>query len=398
MKPGSIALSICLAGLTANAQTLTTLRVSSETVPAGGLAQVKLLLTSPKPITSGNTFMDMSAVSFDSIDGIALFSNTGDVSGAAVVNDGKVSVQFTSPNGTFGANADYPLLTIALTLSKNAMPGQIFPVHLDTSASIFQDLTGSPLAFEYQQGSITAGGSVNISNVVPGGGVLPAGANFSIFGSGFSAKTRITLRNLKTSSIQVVSANEIRVTLKEAALLDGTLMQVVNPDGSTDNYYSYLRGVNIGQSAQPLLARTTPVFSINTAYEAILPPTVSPLNSDYFTAIALQNPNLAAITVTVESHSAAGALIGSAQVALPPGSRITREVSELLGAGLPAGGYLHVLAALPVQMMGLLGNNQTGAVTPVAVTVISAAAPPPPQDPGVSNGSGGSGGGGGKGQ
>src|SRR4051794_14109865 len=83
-----------------------TLRVSSETAPAGGMAQMKVLMTSPKPITSGGMYMSLADMSFESIDGIALFSDTGDVSGAAVVDGGKVNVQFTSPNGTFGTNAD----------------------------------------------------------------------------------------------------------------------------------------------------------------------------------------------------------------------------------------------------------------------------------------------------
>jgi hypothetical protein len=342
--------------------------------------------------------MDMSDVSFDAIDGIALFSDTGDVSGAAVVNGGKVSIQFTSPNGTFGTNEDYPLLTVALTLSNSAAVHQQFPVNLNAAASLFQDLTGSPVPFEYQQGSITVGGGVNISNVVPGGGVLPAGASFSMFGTGFSSKTRVTVRNLSASSIQCVSPNEIRVTLKNSAMLDGTLMQVVNPDGSSDTYYSYLRGAPAGQSGQHLLTQTVPVFSTNTAYEAILPPTVSPVNSDYFTAVAIQNPSLAAAAITVESHSGSGALTGSAQITLPSGSRITREVSELLGAPLTTGGYLHIVSTQAVQMMGLLGNNRTGVVTPVSVNVIAAGAAPPAKDPGVSNNPGGSGGGNGKGQ
>ena len=87
MKAQSICLFCCLAALPATAQTsLPTIRVSSETVPPGGLAQMKVLITSPKPITSGDMSLDLSAVAFDSIDGIALFSSTGDVGGAAVVD------------------------------------------------------------------------------------------------------------------------------------------------------------------------------------------------------------------------------------------------------------------------------------------------------------------------
>src|SRR5437762_1403282 len=91
----------------------TTIRVTDEIAPAGGMAQLKVQLTSPKPITTGNMSIDMSGVFFDSIDGIALFSSTGDVAGAAVVNGGRVNVRFTSPNSTFGTSLDYPILTVA---------------------------------------------------------------------------------------------------------------------------------------------------------------------------------------------------------------------------------------------------------------------------------------------
>ena len=75
---------------------------------------MKVLMTSPMPISSGGMFMDMSSVDFASIDGIALFNAAGDVNGAAVVDGGKVNMQFTSPKGTFGASPDYPIMTLAL--------------------------------------------------------------------------------------------------------------------------------------------------------------------------------------------------------------------------------------------------------------------------------------------
>ena len=346
---------------------------------------MKVLLTSPMPITSGNMYLDMSGVSFDSIDGIALFSGTGDVVGAAVVNGGLVNVQFTSPNGTFGTGLDYPVLTVALTVGKNTFAGQKFPVILDPTASIWRDLLGTSIPFEFQQGSITVGGSVSITNVVPGGGTLPAGSKYSIFGMGFSPQTKVSVRGLAASTIQYVSPTEFRVTVKDGGVLDGTLIQVQNPDKSSDTYYSYMRGVPAGQSAQPLLSRTVPVFSLNTAFEAVLPPTISP---DCFTSIALQNPNPASSNITIESRSAAGAVTGSMNLTLPSGYRISREVSELFGATLPAGGYLHILSTQPIQMLGLLGNDRTGVVLPVSVTVLNAPAPPPAPVPTPSGGGG----------
>lgn len=367
-----------------------TIRVSSETAPPGGMAQMKVLMTSPKPITSGGMYMDMSAVSFDSIDGIALFSDTGDVSGAAVVDGGKVNVRFTSPNGTFGANAGYPLMTVALRLSAGVQNGQIFPVSLNPSASFWQDLLGSPVPVELPPGSITVGGSVSITNVIPGAGPIPAGGTFRVLGMGFSQGTKVQLNGLNASSIRYVSPNELLVTVKEAGVLDGVKIQVQNPDKSSDSYYSYLRGVPVGTSTRALLAKTVPAFSSNTMWEAVVPPTISPLvNADYFTAVAVQNPNAAAATVTIETRSADGTVTGSTVLALPAGGRISREVAELSGSVLPTGSYLHLASTIPVQMMGLLGNDRTGVVLPLSMVVINAPAAPPAPVAAPTGGSGG---------
>jgi hypothetical protein len=153
----------------------------------------------------------------------------------------------------------------------------------------------------------------------------------------------------------------------------------------------------MGVSARPLLARTVPAFSTKTMFEAVLPSTISPMvNADYFTAIALQNPSAADTVVTLESHDSGGALTGSTTVTLPSGSRLTREVSELLGSVLPTGNYLRAISPQPVQMLGLLGNDRTGVVIPVAMVVLSAPAPPPVPVPAPTGGGGGGGTGSGK--
>jgi hypothetical protein len=124
-------------------------------------------------------------------------------------------------------------------------------------------------------------------------------------------------------------------------------------------------------------------------FEGVLPSTISPLvNADYFTAVALQNPGAAEAVVTVESHAADGVLAGGTTVALPSGGRLTREVSELLGSVLPTGSYLRVVSAQPVQALGLLGNDRTGTVMPVAMVVLNAPAAPAAPVDGISHGGG----------
>ena len=382
----------------ATAQVLpSTIRISDEVAPPGGMVQMKVLLTSPMPITSGGMYMDMSAIDFSSIDGIALFDSGGDVNGAAVVDGGKVSMRLVSPKGTFGATIDYPVMTVAMRMKTTAQKGQAWPVELGT-ASYWQNLLGSPSLVELKAGSATVGGSVSVTNVLPGGGMLPAGGTIRVLGVGFNTGTKLTTAPLRADQVIYVSPTEMRVVIKTGGLLDGLKIIVSNPDKSSDTYFSYLRGVPVGQSNRSLLEHTVPAFSINTMYDAQLPSTISPLlNPDYFTALALQNPNATDASVTVEAHTADGTLTGATTLALPSGGRITRDAAELFGAPLGTGAYLRVKSATPVQAMGLLGNETTKVVLPLAMTVLSAGPSGPPADPGVKNPTGGgSGSGGGK--
>ena len=384
-------LLVCLLAAPLAAQVVPAeIRVSNEIVPPGGMAQIKVSLTSPKPIITGNMTADLSDLFLDSIDGIAMFSSTGDVVGAATVQGRKINARFTSPNGTFGSVTDYPILTIAVRLSKFVVPGQKFAVALDPKASFWQDLLG-PVAVSLIPGSITVGGSVSITNVVPGGGSIPAGAAIGILGMGFTPKTKLTIRGINIASIQYVSPTQFQAVVKQAGPLDGALIQALNPDNSTDSYCSYMRGVPLGVSTQPLLNATVPVFSLLTATEAVLPSTISPqLNPDYFTAIALQNPSPAPASVTLEARAGDGSLLASTALSLPNGSRISRDAAELFGAALPAGAYLRALSSQPVQVLGLLGSISTGSVQPLAPKILAGPAPPAPPAP-TGGGGGGSG-------
>ena len=79
--------AVCLAALTVE------VRVDNETVPSGGLIQLKVGLTDPHPISTGKMSAGFDSGFFDSIDGISLFSPTGDVAGAAVVQGTQIGVR-----------------------------------------------------------------------------------------------------------------------------------------------------------------------------------------------------------------------------------------------------------------------------------------------------------------
>jgi hypothetical protein len=216
--------------------------------------------------------------------------------------------------------------------------------------------------------TVTVGGTISITNIVPGGGVLPAGSMVSIQGIGFEPKTQVQLNAIKASSIALIGPNEIQVTLAETTNMTGQKIQVVNPDGSQDTYFSYLRGISLPQSARPLLQNTTPIFSSMTHSKAVYGP-IGTLLPNQFSGIAVQNSNTQATNVTVSLYSAQNVLVSSSTLTLPSGFRLMEETSEMTnGVAPPLGSYIVVSSSEPVQSFGFIADASQSTLFPFAAT------------------------------
>jgi hypothetical protein len=162
-----------------------------------------------------------------------------------------------------------------------------------------------------------------------------------------------------SSRIEVVTAADVQ--------LDGRSITVTNPDGAAATYLSYLRATDLGKSARPLLAATEAIFPVRTQSSAVF---AAPAGGTFF-ALALQNPESADSTVSVELWDA-GALVASASLELPARTKVSREVSDIFPEIIPgAESYLQLTATVPVQMLGLSGNELDGSVTPVLPAPVS---------------------------
>jgi hypothetical protein len=81
------------------------LRVSTEHVVAGGMAQVKVFLTTPAPVASGYIPFRFDRNAFGDVAAATVFSANGDAYGGVGtidVDPGWFSVSFTSPSGGSG--------------------------------------------------------------------------------------------------------------------------------------------------------------------------------------------------------------------------------------------------------------------------------------------------------
>jgi hypothetical protein len=324
---------------------------------------MKFMVTVPTPITSGGPIFSFDAGLFDGVWGIELFCLTGDLNGVATINGSKVNIRYTTTVGAQGT--DYPIMTVALHVRPDALPGAQTQFQLDPSSTwtispsnATATLNPAPPAL------VTVGGSISILDVVPGGGVLPAGSVVSIKGVGFQPKTQVQLNAIKFSSINFISPQEIQFTLAETTNMTGQKIQLVNPDGSQDTYFTYMRGIPLARSSQPLLANAVPIYSSVTHSKAVFAP-MMPASGSQFTGIALQNPSLAPATISVALYSSANTLLGSSSFTLPSGYRLMGETSELTQGAVPGiGSYLVVAATQPVQVFGLAGDIGAGTVTP----------------------------------
>jgi hypothetical protein len=320
---------------------------------------MKVLVTEPTPITSGGPRLAVPS-GMDLI-GIELFNPNGDVNGVAMTGGSLVSVSSVTSTGTQGS--DYPIMTMSFQVPANMSSGTKLSFGLDPSSTWGMGLLGTATLKPVLPATITVGGSISITNVVPGGGLLPAGTVVSVQGIGFQTGTQVQLSNIKASSISVVSPNEIQIVLAEPTQMTGKKIQVANPDGSHDTYFSYMRGIGLGQSNRPLLASAVPIFSTMTYSQATFA-AANNLSTSEFTGVAVQNPSLLTATVTFTLFSPSNAPLGSSTVVIPNGYRMMRETAELAGVAPPAGSYLVVSSDTPIQMFGFLGDTVTGTVVP----------------------------------
>jgi hypothetical protein len=319
---------------------------------------MKMLVTEPTPVTTGRPKIAIS--SGTNVLGIELFNPNGDVAGVAMISSSMISIESITSTGTQGS--DYPIMIVSLQVQPTVAAGTKFSFNLDPSSTWTLGLLGTATMKPISPATITVGGSISITDVVPGGGLQPAGTVVDIRGIGFQPGTQVQLSNIKTSSVTVTGPQDIQIVLAEPTQMTGKKIQVTNPDGSQDTYFSYMRGTPLGASNEPLLASALPIFSSITHSQAVFASAAS--SASQFSGIAVQNPNLSAANVTFTLFSSTDAPLGSSTIVIPFGNRLMREISELTGVTPPEGSYITVSADVPVEMFAFLGDNASQSVVP----------------------------------
>jgi hypothetical protein len=342
------------------------LKVLNSTTPPGGLFQFQLMLTEPKPIGHGST---RPTVPSGPVRGIALHDPIGQTVGVAVVNNAGIQINFNSPNGTFGTNpnVDDAILTIAFPIAGNATVGEQFPLSINVPNSLWTDpSSGQPYPQEITDGKLTIGGTLAISDVIPNGGVQPAGTKISVFGIGFTPDARVNMEgvDLNPRAVQFISPTQLDVVLPSPLQMDAVRVRVTTQT-ERSTYFTYFRAQMIGESTHPLVEESYPLFSRQMFSSGTLPWTRA---GQQFTALALQNPSTSAVNVTLEMQSAAGDVLGTMSLPLPALSKISRDLTELFANPPVEAVAVRITASQPIQLLGLLGDDATSNVVPVIVS------------------------------
>jgi hypothetical protein len=366
--------------------------VGNAIVPPGGIFQYQVLLTEPKPIGNSSSRPTLPTSSTGPVRGIAVNDASGQAAGITVIDaTGAVSIKLTSPNTTLGTDNTYPLFTMTMPVNATATAGQSFPVSLDLAT--FQDGTGNTYTvLANTPGTLTIGDSTaqSITDVIPGGGLLPDRSVVRVLGLGFTANTKIAIEGttvLFPVDTTFINPNEIDVKICNGIVdpaattcpnngvsfqLDGERVRATNRDtGANIDYYSYARTDDeSGVSATTLAAQSHAMFSRQTYATATIP-YVS--DATHFTGFALQNTSAVDATFNVELLDKNGALLTNSAkgVTLRAGKRIVRDILDWIPVVPSTAATVRVTVASgppKLQMLGMVGDTVANTVTPIVVT------------------------------
>ncbi|MEO8660376.1 MAG: IPT/TIG domain-containing protein [Bryobacteraceae bacterium] len=342
------------------------LSIADEIQPPGGVFQMKVSVTEPKPISTGRGRVSLlgTAPVISSIDAVNLLSPAGDAAGVAVISGTNIRLTCNVPSKTFGSVLDFPIMTITGTVSPSAVPGATTPLSISPANLVFLDPTGTPYPEEIKSGTLTVANNVSITDVIPGSGAVPAGGAITIKGMNFAPGVDVRIKEVAVNAVNFISDTELQVILGVAVTnMQGQEITVTNSHSTSAMYYSFQRTTTAGRSSHPLFNITFPIFEYASWSSAIY--SLPAASGTKYAGLAIQNLQSTSANLTVLLVSSTGTILGSKAFALPPNKRLVRATSEFITTAAPAGSTWRVRSNLPVQSLGLIGDDGTGVVSPV---------------------------------
>jgi hypothetical protein len=339
-------------------QLVTCLTIPDETAPPGGTAQVKVFLTEPKPISTGD--MAFSFGGFEDFVGIGLFSPGNDTLGVAVVRASAVAVSIVSSLATFGTDHDYPMLTVSGRVPAKAQDSTMIPIEILGEGLQLFDSSGALYSMkELKSGSVEVESGFSIDEVNPGSADLAAGSIVRITGQGFTSYTKVSFRHTNLAEVRYIDSENLDVVLASPTRMHGLEIEADNPGGSHLTYYSYQRTTRQGTSDDLVLRDVVPLFSSQAVTAALVDIAAVP------TGLALQNLEASPALVNLELLAPNGRPLAATTLRLAEHRFVVNEISELFDVRYAPSLVVRVTSLTPIQVMGVT-TDPAGAVTPVA--------------------------------
>jgi len=351
---------------TAGTGTAPELRIFDVTAPPGGVALIRIGLTTPMPIISGSGNFAFDEGALMDVAGVSLLGDYSSISGVAVRGAGQLKMQFTSTTGTFGTYADLPIMIIKIPVSPTAKIGNKYKLSFSALS-----LTGPSGVYTatFKPGNFTVGG-VSINQSFPRVGTINPGQQVSFKGTNFVAPVNLKSTGPKLTNVSVIDSQTLAFTAVDGFNMEGTEFDLINGDKSksTDVFFSYRKGDLLTVSQAPLIAASDPIFSSTTFLQASLTlaaGSVAP--ASLVTGLAIQNPGLAGTFAKISLFDAAGNFIDKRWYFMPPNGLLLESIQELVPtvAGNFTGRVVVESSAVPLQVLGLVGDKTTNSVAPV---------------------------------
>jgi hypothetical protein len=322
---------------------------------------MKIYITEPKPISTGG--VRFSFDEFESIEGIAVASSSGDGYGVAVLSGRSLDLSFMSPSGTFGVEPDYPILTVVGRVPAVAQVGSRLQFGIDGAGMHFFDPQGVPYETDFENGFLDVQPVVAIHDVLPGSRDLPAGSTVTILGSGFTKKTRIKFNETDLSQVNFIDSGRIDVRLGEPAHMHGMRIRAeekTNAGTGRTTYFSYQRTRPAARaSANALLASVVPIFPKGTTSTTLLDVSADTVG------VAIQNIDEGSAEVTIDLLGADGEPVQTGYLTVPASEFMVLTLEEIFGGTPAASGTLRVSSPLvPIQAMGIASDGVTARPQP----------------------------------
>jgi len=263
------------------------LRISADTAPAGGWAQIKIYAVKPMAIAGGHLLLNLDPTAFGNQAMVGLFGANGDAVGLATVTWPQIDIQFSSASGGIGQLAGLPVMVISLPVLASA-----------SGRTVAVSATSPDSSVSVAGGSVTVQGTLAVQKIPAGMGTVAAGAVVPVYGTGFTASTTVTIDGVDLASTSFVSQEEVDVTLGGAAELVGKRARVT--DGGVEfDYFCFQPNdpVNFPETTQfgSAVATVQPLFPLFASTQLIGTGNLD----DPGYVVEIENPNSVAATVSV---------------------------------------------------------------------------------------------------